>query len=156
MVKPQWTPRAAAQELRRREAAGHKTGVLFGPERIGLMNDEIVLADAIVYVPLNPNFASLNLAAAVQVIAHELRMAGTHGAGATAPGSSPDPVTAADMEGLFAHLEQALADIGFYDPDAPKLLPRRLRRMFSRMAPDRTELNILRGILTAAQKAARR
>jgi tRNA C32,U32 (ribose-2'-O)-methylase TrmJ len=60
------------------------------------------------------------------------------------------------MEGFYAHLEQALVEIGFHDPLAPRLLPRRLRRMFNRMAPDRMELNILRGILAAAQKSSRR
>jgi tRNA/rRNA methyltransferase/tRNA (cytidine32/uridine32-2'-O)-methyltransferase len=108
-------------------------------------------------VASNPDFNSLNLAAAVQVFTYELQLAFFDGTFDPAPGSphkGAESTTAAELEGLYSHLEQALTDIGYYDQKAPKLLMRRLRHFFARARPDRTELNILRGILTASQRAA--
>ena len=78
------------------------------------------------------------------------------GGGALLPGGAHQEVPQQLMEGFYSHLHEALIEIGFYDPQHPKLLERRLRRLFNRVRPDRAELNILRGILSAAQKAARR
>lgn len=140
----------AAQRAREAPVA-----IVFGRENAGLSNEHLDRCHALLRLDTNPSFASLNLAAAVQVVAHELRMAGRVRPGAVSQDVS-QPVTQAEMERFYAQLEQLLVEIGFQDPKAPKLLPRRLRRMFNRMAPDRIELNILRGILTAARKATGR
>jgi len=157
-------PEVDAREFATTAITGHASGsvaVVFGRENSGLSNEELDCCQAVLRLPANPAYSSLNLAAAVQLVAYELRMAAVHGARGDSFGHTPqiaaaDAVTQGDMEGLFAHLEQALEDIGYFDPRSPKLLRRRLRRMFNKMAPDRSELNILRGILGAAQHAARR
>jgi TrmH family RNA methyltransferase len=148
---PEVDARGFAQQALERSSVA----VVFGREDSGLSNQDLDRCHALLRLDTNPLFASLNLAAAVQVVAYELRMAGV-GAVARAPHDAAQDVTQAEMEGFYTHLEQALVEIGFHDPLAPRLLPRRLRRMFNRMAPDRTELNILRGILAAARKSARR
>ncbi len=134
---------------------GAPVAVVFGRENAGLSNAELDRCHALLRLPAEPGFASLNLAAAVQVVAYEVRMAWL--AGQPAAGEAhADAVSHAEMEGFYAHLERTLAALEYYDPAAPKLLPRRLRRMFNRMAPDRAELNILRGILAAIDKRLRR
>jgi len=154
----EWAARACA------ESAGHEAAIVFGRESWGLSNAELDRAQALVRIPTNPEFRSLNIAAAVQILGYELRLAAeaaadhwraSPAAEAFDPERAPAaaPVTADELEGLFAHLEQALIDIGYLDPKAPKLLMRRLRRLFSRARLERAELNILRGILAAAQKA---
>jgi TrmH family RNA methyltransferase len=143
----------AAQALDR--AASGNVAVVFGRESSGLSNDELDRCHALLRLPAAADFSSLNLAAAVQVVAYELRMAAT--AGAVQPQQDgTGGITQQEMDRFYVHLEQALTDIGYFDPEAPRLLRRRLRRMFNRMAPDRPELNILRGILTAAQQRVRR
>jgi TrmH family RNA methyltransferase len=124
--------------------AGGPVAVVFGRERSGLDNAELARYHLHLRIPANPDYASLNLAAAVQVVAYELRLA----CGADIPAEpDPDPVTAADMEGLYRHWQDVLTASGFLDPAEPKLLMRRLRRLFNRAAPDRIEINILRGAL---------
>ena len=157
----QLDPREAGRELATRAASGPVAAV-FGRESAGLTNDEIDRCQAVLRIPTAPDFRSLNIAAAVQIAAYEVARAaaalagaaeaGEEGAGAQEP--SPEAVTAADLERLFAHFETALADIGYLDPERPRLLMRRLRRLLVRADIDRAELNILRGILTAAQEAA--
>jgi TrmH family RNA methyltransferase len=138
---------------------------VFGRENSGLSNEELDCCQAVLRVPANPAYSSLNLAAAVQLIAYELRMVevqrardglSAQDASGGCAGEVEDAVTQGEMEGLFEHLERTLIDIGYFDPRSPKLLRRRLRRMFVKMAPDRSELNIWRGIFGAAQKAAQR
>ena len=156
-------PEVGAREFAATAMTGHQPGavaVVFGRENSGLSNEELDCCQAVLRLPANPAYSSLNLAAAVQLVAYELRMAAVHGALGDVAGKSPqvapaDAVTQGDMEALFAHMEQALEDIGYFDPRSPKLLRRRLRRMFNKMAPDRSELNILRGILGAAQRTVR-
>ena len=174
----QFDPREAGRELVRRAASGQVAAV-FGRESAGLTNDEVDRCQAVLRIPTAADFRSLNIASAVQIAAYEVARAaaelatGPAGGGAPrlleAPDGSggqggredagaresrPDPVTAADLERLFVHFETALADIGYLDPERPRLLMRRLRRLFVRADIDRAELNILRGILTAAQEAA--
>ncbi len=153
---PRLTPREFAAQAVVEAAQGH-VALVFGREQTGLSNEELDQCQAIASIPANPQFASLNLAAAVQVFAYELRLAFNdepHG-GCKSPGHDVGAATtAAELEGLYTHIERALADIGYYDPNQPKLLMRRLRRLYARARPDRAELNILRGILTAAQRAA--
>ena len=152
---PRLTPRAFAERARRESTAG-PVALVFGGERSGLSNDALDRCRAIASIDTDPRFGSLNLAAAVQVFCYELRLAFADGAVAPGPDAreDADAPTASELEGLYAHLEQALTDIGYHDPENPKLLMRRLRRLYARAHPDRSELNILRGILAATQRAA--
>lgn len=158
-------PEAAGRELVRRAATGPVAAV-FGRESAGLANDEIDRCQAVLRIPTDPGFRSLNVAAAVQITAYEIARAAARaetaeGAGdgegdeaADVGGDRSGGVTAADLERLFEHCERALADIGYLDPERPRLLMRRMRRLLVRADLDRAELNILRGILNAAQQAA--
>lgn len=127
-------------------AAGGPVALVFGRERSGLNNAELDRCQLHLQVPTNPEYSSLNLAAAVQVVAYELRVASGH---RIAAGDVHEPVPAADMEGLFQHWHDVLVAAGFLDPNEPRILMRRLRRLFNRAAPDRIETNILRGALRA-------
>ena len=162
------TVRDAAAMIAKRVATGTPSGrhsptpvaIVFGRERSGLSNEELALCDHRLTIPCNPDFSSLNLGSAVQVVAYELRQAllalshsSVAGAGESAAGGS-DLADNAALERFHAHLEQALVDIDFLDPDNPRLLMPRLRRYFIRNRPQQSELNILRGILTAVQKSA--
>ena len=161
-------PAEAARELVRRASSGPVAAV-FGRESTGLSNQEIDQCRAVLRIPTDPGFRSLNVAAAVQIVAYEVARAAAREAGAAAPaggsgagvrgsgenGRGAAAATAADLERLFSHLEQALTDIGYLDPARPRLLMRRLRRLVVRADPDAAELAILRGILTAAQRSAR-
>lgn len=147
---PELDPRACAERLLA-EAATGPVALLFGRENSGLSNQELDRCSHLVHIPANPEFSSLNLSQAVQILAYELRMAQLEGRSKLAP-ESTRPVASADaMEGFFAHLQQALVDIRFATPGQSDKLQRRLRRFFSRARPDPEELNILRGILSAAQ-----
>ncbi|WP_457673673.1 RNA methyltransferase [Thiolapillus sp.] len=151
---PQLDPRQCAALVAERAAGGQQVALVFGRERTGLTNAELERCQYLVHIPSNPDYSSLNLAMAVQVLAYELMMQ-------QAPDSPARPrelATAADMQGLFSHLEQALEDIGFLDPRKSDKLMRRLKRLFHRAEPDQDEIRILRGILSAAQgrKSARR
>ena len=149
---PQMDLRSAAQSALS-EHEGQSIAILFGQERAGLTNDEIHRCHQLVHVDTNPAYGSMNLSQAVQVMAYELRMAVIGGAGTTAP-SDWVPVDAGQMEMFFVHLEQTLLDIKFMNPDQPKRLMARMRRLFNRARPDQNEINILRGILTATQQSA--
>ncbi len=139
------------------QARSTDVALLFGRENSGLKNSELDHCHALVRIPTNPAFSSLNIAAAVQILGYELQLASLEPSGSwRGEIESHVPVSSEDMEGLYEHLMQALIDIGYLDVAAPKLLMRRLRRLFNRAVPDRTELNILRGILTAAQRRAKR
>jgi len=137
------------------ESVQGQVAILFGCEQSGLSNAEIDRCHYLVQIPTSTEYASLNLAAAVQIIAYELRVAYMQQGGA-APEAEHVPVPADEMERFFTHLEQALVEIGFLDPGNPRHLMRRLRRLYNRARPDTNEMNILRGILSAAQQGARR
>lgn len=135
-----------------------QVALVFGREDRGLTNEELERCNALVHIPGNPDYQSLNVAAAVQVLAYEIMMQ------SYLEGESLDEqvafydhprATAEEVEGLYGHFETALTALGFHDPDNPRQLMRRLRRLFNRAGLDRMEVNILRGILTAAQKAVR-
>ena len=153
------------------QAARTPVAVVFGRESAGLTNAELDRCHALVRIPAAAHFSSLNVAAAVQILAYEIRIAALgdgargerarlHGEGTGAHGESvggrPAPrspaATAGELEGFYRHLEAALIEIGYLDPAVPKLLMRRLRRLFNRAVPDRAEINILRGILSAATR----
>lgn len=153
---PTLEPRAAAALALEHAAAGERVALVFGREKSGLSNAELDLCHAAIHIPTAPDYGSLNLAAAVQVLAYELYLASL---GERPPPKRRDeaypPATAAEMAGFFTHLEETLTDIGFLNPAQPRLLMRRLRRLFQRARPDRNEINILRGVLSAVQAAAR-
>lgn len=150
---PVLSPRDCASVLRNESDQG-RVAVLFGREQSGLSNAEIDRCHYLVRIPTSPVYASLNLAAAVQVIAYELYF--THVTKESLEvGFSPEhvPVSAGEMERFYAHLEATLVQLQFLDPANPRHLMRRLRRLYNRARPDENEINILRGILTAAQQA---
>jgi TrmH family RNA methyltransferase len=126
-------------------AAGATVALVFGTEMSGLTNEELAQCQCVATIPANPRYASLNLAAAVQVAAYELRMA----AGAHAVWRAPRfaPATQDAIEALYAHAERTLAALRFLDPAMPRRLMPRLRRLFARAGLEREEINILRGIL---------
>jgi TrmH family RNA methyltransferase len=147
---PTLEPRECAARLIQEGQAGPVAAV-FGPEKYGLTNEHLDLCDALLTIPTNPDFASLNLGMAVQVLTYELRAAGVD---REQPEYEPDAplATSADMELFYEHLENVLTDIDFLNPDNPRHLMRRLRRLFVRARPDQNEVNILRGILTAVDR----
>ncbi|MCB1725625.1 MAG: RNA methyltransferase [Chromatiaceae bacterium] len=151
---PQLTPREVAA-LAHSESESAPVALVFGRESSGLSNDELDLCTHLMHIPTDPQFSSLNVAMAIQVAAYELMLAAADAADAA---DSVDrgrptcsPASTAQMEGFFVHLGQALEDIGFADGRRSEKLMRRLRRLFHRASPDADELNILRGILSAAQ-----
>lgn len=136
---------------------------LFGNEESGLTNAEIQRCQRIVEIPANPAYASLNVAAAVQLMAYELRLAAIATADDAAESGRAKPVIARypsatfeELEGFFAHLERALGDSGFLDRDNPKRLMDRLRRLYSRARLEREEVGILRGMLNTLEDFVRR
>ncbi|WP_414200258.1 tRNA (cytosine(32)/uridine(32)-2'-O)-methyltransferase TrmJ [Pseudomonas sp. F1_0610] len=152
-------PRDAAKVSIENALAGAEIAIVFGRERTGLTNEELHLCQYHVTIPTNPDFSSLNLAAAVQVIAYELRLACrdmTPEVMQQAEQLDPQALaTTEDMERFYQHLEETLIDIAFLDAQQPKHLMSRLRRLYGRQALEKIEMNILRGILTKTQKAAR-
>lgn len=149
---PVLTPREAA--VRMMEEARHgPVALVMGAEKYGLTVEEVNRCSAIATVPANPQYASLNIAAAVQLFAYELRLAALDPAPVQ---QAFAPASHEDLELFYVHLEQTLREVGFLDPAAPKRLMQRMRRLFVRARVEREELNILRGILAATQEAARK
>lgn len=150
---PELDPRQAAARLLDAARTG-PVAVLFGRERTGLTNEELDRCQALIHIPSNPEYSSLNLAAAVQVLSYELRMAALEHAPAAVPAPTGGelPASHEELERLYAHLEETLLLLEFLDPDNPRHLMRRLRRLFAKADPTINEVNILRGILTQAAK----
>lgn len=134
-----------------------QVALVMGREKSGLSNAELERCNLLVNIPANPEYSSLNLAAATQVLLYEVRVQALQQAGEKTVQSQLDsPLASADdVEKMFEHVEQALTDIGFLDPLAPRQLMRRIRRLFNRAGLERNEVNILRGIMTAAQGGKR-
>ncbi|MDQ1813415.1 RNA methyltransferase [Massilia sp. CCM 9210] len=152
---PVWTPR---------DVAGHVAGqgelsaaLIFGNERFGLPNQIVEQCNVLINIPANPDYSSLNLAQAAQVLAYECRVAGMASengeAAPSAIGFHGDAASLEQIEGMYAHLEQALVAIEFLDADNPKKLMPRLKRLFSRTQLETEEVNILRGIARHILKA---
>ena len=138
------TPREA-MPLLLRQAAAQPVALLFGTEMSGLTNEEMGKAQVLVNIPANPDFSSLNLAAAVQLIGYELNVA----AQVHVPKlPETSPASHEQMEGLFAHLEKTLLEIGFFTTQNPARMMQRLRRLYARARLEPDEINILRGILS--------
>jgi tRNA/rRNA methyltransferase len=150
MTKRVLTPRQAAAELRALAAQGAAAGILFGPEAAGLRNDDIVLAEAIVTVPLNPSFSSLNLGMAVLLIGYEWFAAGAN----EMPPSTlimpreTRPAKQAELLGLYEHLERELDACGFLrNAQSRPSMVRNLRNLFGRAGLTEQEVRTLRGII---------
>lgn len=149
LAHPVMTPREAAPELAVL-AADQEVAVVFGNETSGLTNEELLRCQRLVTIPANPEYSSLNLAAAVQVVAYELRLACEE---SRMPAERPRPLATQDeLEHFFAHLERVLVDKDFLNPKHPGRLMQRLRRLYARTGLEKDEVAILRGILTAVEK----
>ena len=120
---------------------------MFGNETAGLANDEVMQCNRLACIPSHADYRSLNLAAAVQVIAYECRVAAL---AVTAPaGPAAQLASHEEAENFFAHLQRSLHASGFLDPENPRRLMQRLRRLFLRSNLEKEEIHILRGILSA-------
>ncbi|PTQ78598.1 tRNA/rRNA methyltransferase [Nitrosomonas oligotropha] len=141
--------RQGAMELVQ-QARQQPVALLFGRENSGLTTTEVNKCQVIIHIPANPQYPSLNLASAVQVMAYELRMALSENP--TRPAVSGVTANFNELELLYTHLEQLMIASGFLDPQKPKLLMQRIRRLFARARLEKEEVQILRGILTALGK----
>ena len=151
---PLLNPRECGEKIYS-EAVTHKTALLFGREDRGLTNDELQKCHYHVHIPSNPDYSSLNLATAVQVLAYEIRMASLadeQGNLLSLSEWDQPPVTAGDLEFFHEHLATTMAELQFYDPENPKQLLTRMRRLFNRVRMDQMEVSILRGLLSAVQR----
>jgi len=160
---PQLEPHELS-ELINEATAETKTAVVFGRERSGLSNDELALCSQLVVIPSVPEFSSLNLAAAVQVLAYEVRRAylqaerQTENTEVTEPVKVPPgelPATHDELERLYEHLESTMVETGYLDPDNPRMMMPRFRRLFNRTGLNRSEVQLMRGLLASLAKAAR-
>jgi tRNA/rRNA methyltransferase len=148
---PTATPRAHLGPL---AARGERVAFLFGSERYGMRNEDVYRCHAALRIPVSPDYGSLNLAAAIQVIAYEWRQA--LGGFDVAPPPAPAAADAAAVAGMLRHWEQALVEIGFLDPAAPKKLMPRLQQLFNRAQPTPEEIHILRGVAKSMSEAAKK
>lgn len=145
----QFAGQAAAQ-------AGLKVALIFGNERFGLPNQTVEQCNVLVNIPANPDYSSLNLAQAAQVLLYECRVAA--GSGQVEPagiGFQGDAASVEQIEGMYGHLEDALVELGFLDATNPRKLMPRIKRMFARAGLEKEEVNILRGIAGQIQKKMR-
>ena len=157
---PMLEPRECGVTTCEQARQGAQVALVFGREYAGLTNEELQRCHYHVHIPSDPAFSSLNLAAAVQVLAYEVRMAWLASEGqpikqVSVAEEGDEPVMADELESFYRHLEQALVEIGFLDPLRPRHLMSRLRRLYGRSSVSKLEMNILRGILTETIKAAR-
>ena len=152
---PRMQARDAARELVARSEDGI-VALVFGNETSGMTNEEVGLCSLPVTIPTDPEFSSLNLGAAVQVLSYELRMAALGEAAAVPADVQAEPATHADFEGFMGHLERVVTASGFHDPATPKRLLPRMRRLFNRVRLEKEEVAILRGMLTTFETPKRR
>lgn len=152
---PLMTPGQCSRQASSLLKADNQVALVFGRESSGLSNDELHLCHAHVHIPTVENFSSLNVAQAIQLMCYEMRLAvigdgreeKTWGVEWDYPLATHD-----ELNGLLLHMEQTLVDIGFLDPDTPRQLMTRLRRLYQRAGMDTSEVNILRGMLSTVQK----
>lgn len=159
---PLCSPRECADKAKKAVANNNSVALVFGRESRGLTNEELHKCNAHVHIPTNPDFSSLNIAAAVQVLCYEMRMAALEEEAVDNDSKNKwgvewdyEMAPHGDMERFFDHLKNSLVDIGFLDPNTPKQLMTRLRRMFQRTALDTMEVSMMRGILAAVQRKAK-
>lgn len=133
-------------------AATQPVALVFGTEMSGLSNAELDLCQMLAMIQANPEYSSLNLAAAVQIMCYELRMTALEAANLREDALTPNTVTELatidSLEGFYAHLEETLLHIGYLNPNAPKKLMERMRRIYARAKLEKEEVNLLRGVLT--------
>jgi len=146
--QPTLAPREAAPLLLAEAAAGD-VALVFGRESSGLTREQVNLCQRIVHIPTNPDYSSLNLAAAVQIMTYELRMAA--GIGTLPAPEVHEPASFEEVEAFHLHLEQVMRETGFLDPRKPRRLTQRMRRLFTRARLEKEEVSLLRGLLKAMQ-----
>lgn len=152
---PLWA-RDAATELAATAEEGGEVALVFGNEASGLSNEELAQCGRWAMIPANPAYPSLNLAAAVQVLCYDLRLALIPVLPASTFSKPGTAATHEEVEALIGHLERSAIDTGFLDPDRPGRLMLRLRRLFSRAGIEKEEINILRGLLAAFERPTRK
>jgi len=148
-------PEQAAAGLLEYAGRSADVAIVFGRERTGLTNEELDLCHKMVVIPSNPDFSSLNLAAAVQIICYEICKQVQSGS-VISPVGDPEwsaPVSAEALDHFYTHLGEVMVQTGFLDPLKPRRLMRRLKQLFNRTNMDQNEYNILRGILTSVQES---
>lgn len=129
-----------------------QVAIVFGREHSGLTNEELQLCNFMVSIPTNPDFSSLNVASAIQVLCYEIYKTLDEGKPVESPALSEPAATSFDLEGYFQHLEQVLLKTGYLNPANPGQLLQRLRRLYQRADLSKNEINILRGILSSVEK----
>jgi len=150
---PVWTPRAFASHVAGQDDL--RPALVLGNERVGLPNGIVEGCNVLINIPANPDYSSLNLSQAARVLAYECRMATMDNGGAIdgrGVGFHGDAASVTQVDGMYAHLEQALVAIGFLNADNPKKLMPRLKRLFARTGLETEEVNILRGIASEILK----
>jgi tRNA/rRNA methyltransferase len=147
---PTWARQAAADLVV--QAGGGDVALVFGNETAGLSNDEVALCRNWALIPTSPDYKSLNLAQAVQILCYELRLAVVDVGAPPTVTEAGVPASHEEVEALIAHLERVAVGSGFLDPAQPKRLIPRMRRMFSRAGLEKEEVNILRGMLSSFEK----
>ena len=152
---PVVTPRQLAGQLAAEQ--GLNAALVFGSERYGLPNEIIEKCNVLINIPANPDYSSLNLAQAVQILAYEARLAESGDeVRSSAIGFQGEAASVTQIDGMYTHLEEALIAIDFLDPESPKKLMPRLKRLFSRTQLETEEVNILRGIARQMMKKMQR
>jgi tRNA/rRNA methyltransferase len=147
---PVWSPREFSGHVA--DQAELRPALILGNERFGLPNEIVEGCNVLINIPANPAYSSLNLSQAAQVLAYECRLAAQgENRTQTGVGFHGEAASLAQIDGMYAHLEQALVDIGFLDPANPKKLMPRLKRLFARSGLETEEVNILRGIARQMQ-----
>jgi tRNA/rRNA methyltransferase len=148
LTKPVFTPEAAMADTAARIAAGDRVAVLFGPERAGLENEDVARANAVISVPVNPDFPSLNLAQCVLLMGYEWRRAASDAPVASMPTGATDRASAGDVARLADHYEERLDEAGFFFPETKAAgMKTNLRNLWSRMPLTRADVQILHGIM---------
>jgi tRNA/rRNA methyltransferase len=157
LPKPVVTPAEAARECRAELAAGRRVGVLFGPERTGLANDELILADAVLGVPVNPEFFSLNLAQAVLLVAYEWFLSAAEAPPRREAEPAGRPATKGELAGLLEHLIGELDAVDFFRaPDRRESMARTLKAIFARADLHEPDVHLLRGVVKELARGGRR
>lgn len=154
---PLFSPESAAKETARLVQEQSSVAIVFGRESSGLANSELELCNAMIQIDSNPEFASLNIASAVQIIVYEVRKLVLAGVTSHEDKTGKTPAASVEqIQQLYEHLEASLVDIDYFDPDKPRRLMRRLKRIINRTQLDTNEYNIARGILSAIQEVAKK
>lgn len=148
---PELDPQAMADKVLSMDD-NSQVALVFGREHSGLTNDELQLCNYMVCIPTNPEFSSLNLASAIQVLCYEIYRQQAIAPGTSSPDAEDLPATSGEIEGYFEHLQRVLESTGFLNPQQPGLIMQRLRRLYLRSEMTRNEINILRGMMTAIEK----